>query len=81
MSAPCVVYIEWLDAETNMGWMPKIEESKRPLTKCKSVGFLIGDYEDRVIVAASYDPDNDNVNSVTVIPKVGITLQKEIVEI
>ncbi len=60
---PQVAMVTWEDCESMEGWQEErdvLEYIERPLTKMKSVGWLICDNEKWVILAQSIDIDQDN---------------------
>ena len=75
-------YVEWLDSATNHGWAFP-EDSDLSLSPIKSVGWIIADCPDSLVLAAcisneeGYKPSN---NRRVVIPKAIITKQIEILE-
>ena len=75
-------YVEWLDSATNHGWAFP-EDSDLSLSPIKSVGWVISDTVDSLVLAAcisdeeGYKPSNNRRIS---IPKLVITKLIEILE-
>lgn len=69
-----IVEIEWSDIETTVGWRSKEELDKvktEPMAPCISVGYLVADEDDRVVIVQSATSDSHSER--TVIPKSVIT--------
>lgn len=82
-SAHPMVRVEWRDS-ANMGrWRSLSEiESEPAYLDCVSVGFLLREGEDGLLMAGTYDiqknPDDTNVNAPHVIPKGAVTSIKRL---
>ena len=51
-----IYFIEWLDACHSSGsWVSKEEIEKESLCKVQSVGFLISENKERIIISSSWD--------------------------
>lgn len=57
MKSPRLLYIEWLDATTEDGWSPN---TKLEAHLIKSVGWLIGETKNEIILAADFSPPETN---------------------
>lgn len=53
-----VVYVEWVDAETEGGWEEEKEIGKLPV--CATLGFLVKETEDTIVVASTYESTHTN---------------------
>lgn len=62
-----VVHVEWTDSESSMGWEPRCGSESGPLI-AHSVGFLIRETGEYLLVAHSYDKENDHFNGGIKIP-------------
>ena len=73
---PEQVLVRWLDSSgSKHSWFPLVDAinpKEFGLVNCVSVGFLIAEREDCVILASGYDEENDAVLLLTAIPKVCI---------
>ena len=76
LNNPQQVRVRWLDSSgSKHGWLPFVDATNPEefgLTHCVSVGFLIAEREDCIILASGYDEENDAVLLVTAIPRVCI---------
>ena len=77
------MYVEWIDSNSPRGWqnLDHIKETAEILV-CKSVGWLIAETEDCIVITAGLDNLDDNLcqnaqNPVT-IPQCAITKYEEI---
>jgi len=62
-----IVEITWKDTYVTSEWL--LKTSIFPVNlKCKSIGFLISEENDLVVLASHIDLDNGNLNGVTYIP-------------
>lgn len=66
-----VVHVEWVDSESSMGWESLAEIESTPLI-AHSVGFLLKECMDFVMLAHSYDFENEHYNGAIRIPKCSI---------
>jgi hypothetical protein len=63
-----LVFVKWIDSESLIGWEALASFGQE--FQCNlSVGFLIGEDDEKYILAADYDPECLNVNRVIRIPK------------
>ena len=60
--------VVWDDAESEVSWQ---EEPLEPLTAClcTSIGFLIRDEPDRILIADSYFPGTKTISNTIKIPR------------
>jgi hypothetical protein len=68
------VRITWTDSMTvSEGWA-SIEDyvTSSSSVSCVSLGFLINEDDEKLVLAMNYDPDNDHVNQTIVIPRVSV---------
>ena len=63
-----VEYVEWVDAVASSGWEDRSHDY--PLHKCFSVGSLVYEDEERIVLAGTWSSqdDADHVNCVISIP-------------
>lgn len=66
-----VVHVEWVDSETETGWEPLSSVESRPLI-AHTVGFLLKEADDFVMVAHSFDFENEHYNGAIRIPRCSI---------
>jgi hypothetical protein len=78
-----VVYVEWTDSSNTNGWQDSREVSELATgmheLDCWSVGFLIAETDDRVVISSSENPARDAISPLA-IPKCAITLMETIRE-
>lgn len=77
-----IVEILWVDSEHSADWskLSDVLEDQGSL-ECKSVGYLIADKEDRMILATSLSSDEtyeENVSAYLTIPRLAILSVKEL---
>lgn len=74
-----IVEVLWIDSFFEHGWGDRAERlhHNRKPGQCRSVGYLIQDDDDWVVLAESVAA-NDNVGCTTTIPKIAI---KSVVEL
>lgn len=77
-----IIECSWQDSEHSADWgkLSDVLEEQGTL-ECRSVGFLIADKEDRIILATSLSADEeyeDFVSSYITIPKLSILWTKEL---
>ena len=67
-----VEYVEWVDAVASSGWQDRSQGF--PLHTCYSVGNLVEESEDHVVLAGTWSTadQGDQVNCVIAIPKAWI---------
>lgn len=65
------VVIEWIDSSSAHGW-DKIKDHEIETGLCVSIGFFIKENKDFILIAHSYDSDNESINGTIQIPKVAI---------
>ena len=69
-----LVQVLWIDSESSPDWTELKSVIQDDTLECVSVGFLLADKEDRIILAASLGLGRDEiVASHVTIPKVAIT--------
>lgn len=66
-----VVHVEWVDSEASVGWEPRSSITSTPLI-APTVGFLMKETDEFLLVAHSYDSVNDHFNGGIKIPIVSI---------
>ena len=67
-----IVEVVWLDACRGEGWTDLLEVKKSKLSYIYTVGYLLADEKDRIIVTKSVDEENETSGSYIVIPKINI---------
>lgn len=78
-----IVEVNWVDSEHHADWekISDVIEEQSGSLGCRSVGYLISDTEDRIILATSVSEDEETeeqVSAYITIPKICITSQKEL---
>lgn len=79
-----IVEVVWLDSEHHADWegLSKVlEEQESVSLGCRSVGYLIADKEDRVILSTSYtseESEEAQVSYYITIPKIAVLDIKEL---
>ena len=63
------IYVKWLDSSGYNGWVDKHEFSD-DLQEIKTVGFLVSEHEDRIVVCSHIS--DHTLGSPIVIPKFAI---------
>jgi len=67
-----IVLLTWNDSESLSGWVSELECRNMSVSGCFTVGFLVEENDDVVIVSASHDLKNENFESPIAIPKFAI---------
>lgn len=63
-----IVHVQWVDSQSQNGWHDLSDlELERSITH--SVGLLITDNKEYIVVAHSFDPETDHYNGIMRIPK------------
>jgi len=52
------MYVEWVDAVADVGWNYEVEETK--ISLIKSVGWLVRETKDEIVLAADYSEGDTN---------------------
>lgn len=55
---PKLMYVEWVDAVADVGWDYEVEATKISLVK--SVGWLVRETKDEIVLAADYSDGDTN---------------------
>jgi len=55
---PKLMYVEWVDAVADVGWNYEVEETK--ISLIKSVGWLVRETKDEIVLAADYSEGDTN---------------------
>lgn len=55
---PKLMYVEWVDAVADVGWDYEVEQTKVSLIK--SVGWLVRETKDEIVLAADYSDGDTN---------------------
>ena len=72
-----IVYIEWVDAAGREGWENVEHVIKTDFQKSiKTVGYILKEDENEIVVTGSYDESNDTCLSYIMIPKSAIRDRK-----
>ena len=74
-----IVYVEWFDAASYEGWMPKEEAMDLEHVVCKNVGILVKQNDSITVLAAGLSPDR--YGDIWTIPTICITKQETLREI
>ena len=75
-----VVHVSWLDSMSNCEWT-YADEIEDALKVTHSVGFLVKETENSLVIALSLDPQTDSVHSFKHIPIVAIEEVRELCHI
>ena len=73
VATPKLVYLEWVDAVADLGWE---ENVKACLHECHTVGYIIDETKDAIVVAATWSKTMSNARMH--IPKAWIIKRKVI---
>ncbi len=81
-----VVLVDWLDSAGQAHWISESRAKEMNLSHCTSVGFLMRDDAEQLVLAQSIDPPGIgeelmNVNHVLAIPKIAVTYVCEIYKV
>lgn len=67
------VYVEWIDSETiNLGGWSVIKEINYEIHVCVTVGWLVKEDGESILVASNISAERDQCSCACVIPKVSI---------
>lgn len=66
-----VVHVQWRDSEASNSWTP-INEIEDGIETTHSVGLLIRKTKTHILLALSYDPSTESINSHKKIPRCAI---------
>lgn len=75
-----VVHLIWEDSESVAEWTPREDLGER-LELTHSVGFLLKETADFLLLALSFDPETDSVNNFKKIPRAAIKKRRTICRI
>lgn len=64
-----IVHVQWIDANATCAWT-EVSEIGRSSELTHTVGFLIEETDQMLIVAATYDPSTNAINAYMHIPQV-----------
>lgn len=67
--APVPVFIEWVDSHSTSGW--ELTHEPKDLA-CISVGLLVQEYPDRIVIAQSHAAANGEYCDFMEIPRVAV---------
>lgn len=67
--------IEWLDAEGGSSWKPEADVATARPAHCISVGFVVAENKECVVLVQSLDPGNSTADNHLVIPARNIEAQ------
>ena len=73
VATPKLVYLEWVDAVADLGWEENVKAS---LHECHTVGYIIDETKDAIVVAATWSKTMSNARMH--IPKAWIVKRKAI---
>lgn len=73
-------YVEWLDSSSTSSWTPLSELKDTTVARCISVGFVVAESEEAVVLMQSFEPARDDDHRdfgdhTITIPKFAITKQ------
>lgn len=78
MSSRKIVWVQWLDSASAMGWMSRDSLPTEPLV-CESVGFLLNDCDKQITLTLSLLDESEASKpfcDVIIIPKVSVIKSK-----
>lgn len=71
----CIIFLEWIDAESEVGW-DDVDHFSSDLNTVFTVGFLVYEDKQKYVVATSYDPINEHYNCVIKIPRAWVVKKR-----
>lgn len=72
MSKDEIVMVRWVDSLRNSAWDKRSVHESMVASECTSVGYLLKDGEEDIIIYQSIDPDTNSVGCSLTIPKVAV---------
>lgn len=70
---PRLVHVVWVDSvASDLGWTSPDEAGVTSKEPCETVGFLLRENADEVVVALSWSPNTEQVCSTMTIPRVAV---------
>lgn len=73
------VEVSWVDSNFGgNGWLPIAVAKDLPLSRCISIGFLVYEDDEKIILTTSHEQDEDACAGIMVIPKVCIKETREL---
>ena len=72
-----VVRVVWYDAESSDDWQD-VEGINRTVRPIRTVGYLIEETDDHIVVAQNHDPHNGKISMIMTIPNVWIDIFEEL---
>lgn len=66
------VFVRWIDSCGSGGWRAVEPMYQMHASTVDSVGYVLREDEEEIVIAQSLDPDNDSVDNCLTIPRVGI---------
>lgn len=73
-----LVQITWIDAVGGDGWTTEKELREQELIIHNSVGYLVTEDKDKVMITMSYDKDKESLGAWLCIPKVYIVEMRDV---
>jgi hypothetical protein len=68
-----LVEVEWRDSQGEPSWAEREDAIRKAnVTGCRSVGWVLVDDDDKLVIAACLDVPSDRVGDVTAIPRENI---------
>lgn len=64
--------VKWVDSGGRNSWMSMDEAERENVCQCESVGWIVSDNEERIVIVQSRDHSNGTVHSTMTIPKVAV---------
>lgn len=77
---PAIVQVRWLDSWAEHGWRPVTEGASLEPDHCVTVGFLMHESDELMVIAQSISVDIPNGAGWVSIPKVSITERRTLKE-
>ena len=71
------VYIEWFDAQSEDNWH-FVDELEDELPLIRTLGFLLREHKDRIVVAQNLDSENESTSMVMTIPRAWIKRKRRL---
>jgi hypothetical protein len=78
MNKDKMIIVKWVDSLRDSNWNDRASHARHRASECISIGFLLVDNEDDLIIYQSDDFDNGSVGCSLTIPKKAI---QEVIEL
>lgn len=73
-----MVLVEWVDSVRNSGWDARKIHAEMKASICTSVGYLLFDGEDNLVIYQSWDAANNSCGMSLTIPKIAVKSMVEL---